>query len=47
MKQHLEEVNMTYFQHLRFAWGIAVVLLIHGVCPKLFANYAYNKFMNR
>lgn len=46
MKQHLDEVKMTYFQHLRFAWSIAAALIIHGLCPKLFANYAYNKFVN-
>jgi hypothetical protein len=30
---HLTENNVTYFQHLRFAWGVAFVLLVHGLLP--------------
>ncbi|DAC36679.1 MAG: hypothetical protein CMA08_04495 [Euryarchaeota archaeon] len=37
---HLEDVNMTWFAHLRTAWGMAIVffigsvrLLVHGILP--------------
>jgi hypothetical protein len=37
---HLEETNMTYFQHLKRAWSIAGVLLVHGMLPNVWKNKA-------
>jgi hypothetical protein len=31
--KHLKENNVTYFEHLRFAWGVSFVLFIHGLFP--------------
>jgi len=46
-KLHLKENNMTAWQHLKFAWGLAwtcckamVALLIHGLAPRWFDHYA-------
>ncbi len=49
-KAHLEENNMTAWQHLKFAWGLAwacftvmLALLIHGLAPRWFDHYASNR----
>ena len=46
-KLHLKENDMTAFEHLKFAWGLAwtcckamVALLIHGLAPRWFDHYA-------
>jgi len=44
---HLKEINETYFQHLRFAWKVAVVLLVHGLFPNLWQNKARTMMDNR
>ncbi len=36
--KHLEENNVTYFQHLRFAWTVAFILLVHGLLPFLWTD---------
>ena len=41
--KHLKEVNMGYFEHLWFAWSMALALLVHGVFPSLFTTYASDK----
>lgn len=41
--KHLKEVNMGYFEHLRFAWSMGLALLIHGVFPMFFETYASDK----
>lgn len=38
--KHLEEVNMTYWQHLKHAWSIAFILLVHGLFPNIWKNKA-------
>jgi hypothetical protein len=40
---HLKEVNMGYFEHLWFAWSMALALLVHGVSLSLFTTYASDK----
>ena len=40
---HLKEVNMTYWQHLKFAWSIAFVSFVHGIFPSLFSDYVTTK----
>jgi hypothetical protein len=30
---HLEEAGETYFEHLRFAWSVGFVMLVHGLLP--------------
>lgn len=47
MIKHLEENNMTYFQHLRFALKIAGTLVIHAVLPWFFTTYASDHLCNR
>jgi hypothetical protein len=41
--KHLEDIQMGYFEHLYHAWSMAFALLIHGVFPFLFTNYARDK----
>lgn len=41
--KHLKEVGMGYFEHLWFAWSMALALLIHGIFPSLFTTYASEK----
>ena len=31
--EHLDWIEESYFEHLRFAWTIAFVLIVHGVFP--------------
>ena len=33
MSNHLKEAGETYFEHLRFAWNVAWVLIVHGLFP--------------
>jgi hypothetical protein len=35
---------MTYFQHLRFAVGVGVRLIIHGFFPFLYETHASDAF---
>lgn len=37
---HLEEEGYTYFSHLKRAWGIAFVLLVHGLFPNIWTSKA-------
>jgi len=41
--KHLKENNVTYFQHLLFAWKIAGALFIHGLLPNVLVTYASDK----
>lgn len=41
--KHLKEVNMGYFEHLKFAWSMAFASFIHGIFPRLFSNYVTKK----
>ena len=41
--KHLKEVNMGYFQHLKFAWSMAAASFIHGIFPWLFPDYVTKK----
>jgi len=45
--KHLEEVNESYFQHLRFAWRVAFVLLVHGLFPMIWENKASQMMEHR
>ena len=38
--KHLDEINESYLQHLRFAWSVAFVLLVHGLFPMIWENKA-------
>lgn len=44
---HLEEVNMNYWQHLRHAWSVAFILLVHGVFPNVWKNKASDTLQGR
>ena len=35
MFQHLKDINMGYLTHLRHAWRMAFILLIHGLIPSI------------
>lgn len=35
---HLKDNNVTYFQHLRFAWSVAFILIVHGIFPFLWKD---------
>jgi|APGre2960657468_1045069.scaffolds.fasta_scaffold23881_3 hypothetical protein len=41
--KHLKEVDMTYWEHLKFAWGIAAASFIHGIFPFLLSKYVTEK----
>lgn len=45
--KHLEEINESYFQHLRFAWSVAFVLLVHGLFPMIWEDKASQMMENR
>lgn len=30
---HLEWIDETYFEHMRFAWSVAFVMFVHGLLP--------------
>ena len=30
---HLQEAGETYFEHLRFAWSVGFVMIVHGLLP--------------
>ena len=47
MSNHLQQVNMTYFSHLKRAWRIGskmmyngLLYIIHGVYPNVFETSA-------
>jgi hypothetical protein len=44
---HLAQVKMSYWQHLRFAWGTALGLMIHGVMPMLLSDFASKRLCSR
>ena len=31
--EHLKEAGETYFEHLRFAWSVGFVMIVHGLLP--------------
>ena len=37
---HLEETGYTYFGHMKRAWTIAFVLLVHGLLPNIWQDKA-------
>jgi len=45
--KHLDDIGMTYFEHLRFAWSMAAASLIHGVFPMFFTDYVSKKILRR
>jgi len=36
--KHLKENNVTYFEHLRFAWTVSFILFAHGLFPFLWTD---------
>ncbi|MBE44886.1 MAG: hypothetical protein CMO16_06905 [Thaumarchaeota archaeon] len=51
MMKHLEEINATYWNHLKFAWAEAIIcvcigigLFIHGLIPWLFHDL-FSKYL--
>ena len=37
---HLQETGYTYFSHLKRAWTIAFVLMVHGLFPSIWQDKA-------
>lgn len=33
--QHLKENGETYWEHLRFTWSVAFVMMVHGLMPSV------------
>jgi len=31
--KHLQEAGENYFEHLRFAWSVGFVMIVHGLLP--------------
>ena len=44
--KHLEEAGETYFEHLRFAWSVGFVMLVHGLLPWIW-EYKATEMMAR
>jgi hypothetical protein len=44
---HLDDVNHTYFQHLRRAWKIAFILFIHGLFPEIWKTKASDELCQK
>jgi hypothetical protein len=42
---HLSDNNTNYLHHLIHAWGIAIILIVHGIFPFLFSTYASDKII--
>ena len=38
--KHLEVIHESYFEHLRFAWYVAFVLIVHGLFPGIWGMKA-------
>jgi hypothetical protein len=38
--KHLRELQLSYLQHLTHSWGIAGVLLVHGLLPFIWETKA-------
>ena len=38
--KHLQEAGETYFEHLRFAWSVAFVMIVHGLLPWVWEYHA-------
>jgi hypothetical protein len=45
--KHLDDNNMTYFQHLFFALKMAGALIIHAFLPWFFETYASDHLCNQ
>jgi len=37
---HLEDNNISYFDHLKRAWSLAFILIIHGLLPEIWKTKA-------
>ncbi len=37
---HLSETGLTYFQHLRRAWSVAFICVVHGLIPAIWEHKA-------
>jgi len=37
---HLNEIRETYFHHMKFAWTVAFVLIVHGALPNVWTDKA-------
>ena len=46
MSNHLKEAGETYFEHLKFAWSVGFVILIHGLLPWIW-EYKATEMMAR
>ena len=44
--KHLERVEMSYWQHLRHAWGTAFILLVHGLIPFVWEEKASDRLLS-
>ena len=44
---HLKDVDMSYGKHLLRAWGIAFVLLVHGIFPNIWQHKASDMINGR
>jgi len=47
MFQHLTEQKMGYFEHLIFAWRMALALIIHGAIPCVLTTYVSDRICPR
>ena len=43
MNDHLNDIDMGYFEHLYHAWSMVFALLLHGLVPFLLTDYASDK----
>ena len=38
LKNHLDEVHMSYVSHLGHAWRLGFILLVHGLMPWIWTH---------
>lgn len=41
--KHLEEIDMTYWQHMRVALSISAASFVHAIFPSLYTDYVSKK----
>jgi hypothetical protein len=44
--KHLEEIGMSYSEHLFHAWRMSIILFVHGIAPMLWKHKVSNEIID-
>ena len=44
--EHLDEVEMNYFQHMCHAWKLSFILFVHGLFPWIWETKASDEIID-